>query len=211
MARFNHFVLILFIGLMCCSTSCKHKSEHQNPIIVQNTTGYFESVQNHRDALDSYFKSKDSPLSDSMKRNFTGIHYFPIDTNYKVNAHFEQMLNGDVFQMSVSGSIADVYQTVGTLKFNLDNKECTLEVYLNKSLADEGTTVYFIPFYDLTSGKDTYGGGRYLDLKEMNGKELILDFNYCYQPYCLYNHEYSCPIPPMQNTLTIEIKAGEKL
>jgi uncharacterized protein (DUF1684 family) len=69
----------------------------------------------------------------------------------------------------------------------------------------------FIPFNDLTNGKETYGGGRFLDVYENGGKVLIIDFNLAYNPYCAYNHKYSCPVPPESNYLNLKIKAGEKI
>jgi uncharacterized protein (DUF1684 family) len=69
----------------------------------------------------------------------------------------------------------------------------------------------FIPFRDLTSGKESYGGGRYIDTEIPAGETLILDFNRAYNPYCAYSHRYSCPIPPEENTLKVEIRAGEKV
>ena len=67
----------------------------------------------------------------------------------------------------------------------------------------------FLPFRDATNGKQTYGGGKYLDLKIPEGNEIIIDFNKSYHPYCAYNaHDYNCPIVPEENTLSLEIKAG---
>ena len=66
----------------------------------------------------------------------------------------------------------------------------------------------FIPFNDLTNGNETYDGGRYLDLKTTSESTIVIDFNKAYNPYCAYNDKYSCPIPPRENDLPIEIKAG---
>ena len=76
---------------------------------------------------------------------------------------------------------------------------------------EEGFEDYlFIPFRDGTSRIETYGGGRYLDVRIPDGKELLIDFNLAYNPYCAYSHRYSCPIPPVVNTLDVKIIAGEK-
>ena len=66
----------------------------------------------------------------------------------------------------------------------------------------------FIPFRDATSGKETYGAGRYIDMAE--SEQYVIDFNTAYNPFCVYNENYSCPIPPKENWLAVEIKAGEK-
>jgi uncharacterized protein len=69
----------------------------------------------------------------------------------------------------------------------------------------------FLPFTDLTTGKQTHGGGRFLDLKIPDNDEIIIDFNKAYNPLCAYgNPKYSCPIPPKENYLEIKIKAGER-
>lgn len=68
----------------------------------------------------------------------------------------------------------------------------------------------FIPFRDQTSGQETYGSGRYIDLAENTSGIYTLDFNRAYNPYCAYNDTYSCPLPPAENTLAVPIRAGEK-
>ena len=100
---------------------------------------------------------------------------------------------------------------MGKLHFELGGNKYALEVYRNESYNRKGQEIYFIPFYDLTNGNETYSGGRYLDIHNLSGENITLDFNNAYNPYCVYNHEYSCPIPPLQNSIKTEIKAGEML
>ena len=69
----------------------------------------------------------------------------------------------------------------------------------------------FVPFYDLTTGIETYGGGRFLDVDVKNNQQIVLDFNTAYNPYCVYNPNYICPVPPVNNTLKVKVLAGEKL
>jgi uncharacterized protein (DUF1684 family) len=68
----------------------------------------------------------------------------------------------------------------------------------------------FVPFADLTTGKDTYAAGRYLDLHPTATGFYTIDFNLAYNPTCAYNAEYDCPYPPSSNRLKMEIRAGEK-
>ena len=68
----------------------------------------------------------------------------------------------------------------------------------------------FLPFSDLTSGNETYGGGRYIDLEIPKGKTITIDFNQAYNPYCAYNPKYSCPIVPAENELLTNVNAGVK-
>jgi hypothetical protein len=85
-----------------------------------------------------------------------------------------------------------------------------LQVYKTISYED----ILFVPFRDLTSGKETYGAGRYLDLKA--GKDQtptgkwLLDFNKAYNPWCAYSEDYACPLTPPENWLNVPIYAGEK-
>jgi uncharacterized protein (DUF1684 family) len=69
---------------------------------------------------------------------------------------------------------------------------------------------YFLPFMDATTGDDSYADGRYLDLPATGDGRLVVDFNYAYNPYCAYNPNWSCPIPPSENRLRVSINAGEK-
>ncbi len=80
------------------------------------------------------------------------------------------------------------------------------------SLFDEGK-IYLLPFRDLTSGKETYGGGRYINIPKDNlvGDKIEIDFNNAHNFYCAYNERYVCPIPPKENFIKTEIKVGEKV
>ena len=114
--------------------------------------------------------------------------------------------------MPTSTERLPVYRRYGYATFTLDSTELVLEVYQNMEHRKhpEYGKYLFIPFRDKTSGKDTYGGGRFIEVLIPKGKELELDFNLCFNPYCSYSDRYSCPIPPEANTLDFEIKAGEK-
>ena len=94
----------------------------------------------------------------------------------------------------------------------MDGVKLKLNVYRNIDLSktEEYKDHLFLPFSDLTSGKESYIGGRYIDLKIPKGKTIAVDFNQAYNPYCAYNHKYSCPLVPLENDLKVEIKAGVK-
>jgi len=98
----------------------------------------------------------------------------------------------------------------GAFQFKLQEVSHRLIAY---RYLDASIKELFIPFKDLTSGAETYGGGRYMDI-EVNPnslEEIRLDFNKAYNPYCVYNENFVCPIPPKENNLLIEIRAGEKM
>ncbi|MDO3384294.1 DUF1684 domain-containing protein, partial [Gilvimarinus sp. SDUM040013] len=102
----------------------------------------------------------------------------------------------------------------GVASFTLKGKKFKLNIYQNQSLitSPEYKNHLFLPFNDLTNNTTSYEGGRYIDLEipPAKSKIIIIDFNKAYNPYCAYNHKYSCPIPPADNFLDIEINAGVK-
>ena len=173
-----------------------------------------EVVRNKRARVDSLFRDPQrSPLpSLTAIDTFKGLHYYPIDTAYRVQAVIERTPNAEPFKMAVSGENPDIYVKYGNLHFRLFGKEMTLAAYKNLRLADKPKykDYLFVPFRDSTSNITTYGGGRYLDLEASDNDTVMLDFNLAYNPYCAYNHDYSCPIPPDENKLPVAIKAGEK-
>jgi hypothetical protein len=105
------------------------------------------------------------------------------------------------------------YSIYGVVTFRHKGKNVTLNVYQNIELVKKPgyEKNLFIPFNDRTNGVETYGGGRFIDITENGADKVIIDFNKAYNPYCAYNHKYSCPIPPEENDLKIKIKAGEKI
>lgn len=202
-------IIILSFGIAGCKQGEEDAQTHTIEITVP--AGYIKQLMIHRNEQNDFFRGPQSPLEDSVKKFFAGISYFEPDTLFRVTADIEKVENGSVFKMQSTGSIADDYKLVAKLHFKLNGAEQQLEVYENQELKKSGVTYNFIPFNDLTNGKDTYGGGRYLDIEPIAGDKMIIDFNYAYQPYCAYNHNYSCPIPPAVNKMQVEIKAGEKL
>ena len=203
-------IIFLSLGILFLA-SCKDKTSSGEPKLQKVGEDYYSTIIQHRKDMNNYFLSADSPLADSLRNSFTGLKYYDIDTNYRVIALFAEINNGPIFKMQATGNLADTYKTMGVLHFILNGSPYTLEVYRNETYATEGREVYFIPFYDLTNGKETYGGGRYLDISSLKGEHILLDFNNAYNPYCVFNHEYSCPIPPLKNSLKTEIRAGERM
>jgi len=99
----------------------------------------------------------------------------------------------------------------GFFEFDAEGQRCRLQVYRLDDSGDSGKASLFVPFRDSTSGRETYGAGRYIDLDENASGIYELDFNRAYNPYCAYGEGYSCPIPPEENRLAIPIRAGEKI
>lgn len=174
-------------------------------------TSYDRDILAGRAAKDAMFKSSpESPLLPEDRATFTGLPYFPVNSLYRMPARLdEDRSNTAIIELSTSSTEKRRMQRVGSLRFTFNGQPLTLTAF-----ADEGTrtiTRLFVPFGDLTSGDTTYGGGRYLDLDRTPTGLYDLDFNRAYHPYCVYNINYVCPVPPRENRLDIAILSGERL
>ncbi|MBL1279307.1 MAG: DUF1684 domain-containing protein [Fluviicola sp.] len=185
-------------------------------IISINTFSFSQKTKNEVDSLRiEHLKELKSPeakvLDEEEIADFKGLDYYDFDATYQLVATFKKD-KGKKFEMPTSTERKPVYRRYGYVYFELAGQKCTLEVYQNLELKkDKKFKDYlFIPFRDKTSTFATYGGGRYLDAKITKGKTILLDFNLAYNPYCAYSYRYSCPIPPVVNTLKVKIEAGEK-
>ena len=160
-----------------------------------------------------YQNPKETPLRGENFKNFTVHPFFPIDLKYRVTANFSKIENSPYFEFPTSSGKAKIYKAYGKATFNLDGESHTLIIYQSQDLIkqEEYKDHLFLPFHDLTNTDETYGGGKYIDLKIPNSNKIIVDFNLSYQPYCAYNaYDYSCPIVPKENSLPIKIEAGVK-
>ncbi len=144
------------------------------------------------------------------EKDFT---FYPIDPTFQVIADVTLTPDTEVFEMKTSGHRTPRYREYGTITFSVLGKPQSLTLYQNMDMLDhpEYGDYLFCPFYDKTNGDTTYGGGRYLDVKIPEGDKMLLDFNKCYNPYCAYLDKFNCPITPVDNSLTIELKVGMKL
>jgi uncharacterized protein (DUF1684 family) len=156
-----------------------------------------------RHAKDDYFgKAHDSPLTVEQRRLFTGLKYFDPNPALRFEVTPEGA-GGTVEEVEMSDGTSDHLQRAGTVRFTVDGADATLVAF------QQGDDL-FIPFRDATSGKDTYGAGRYVEAEPLGGGKYLLDFNRAYNPYCAYNDDWRCPLPPTENWLTVAIRAGEK-
>jgi len=169
-----------------------------------------------RDGRDKEFRDKaESPLKNEDFATFKGLDYFPVDNDFRVTAQLTRMPAEKWITMPTSSGATKKFIKFGVLKFRINHKPFTLSVYqMDPAVAakfPEYADLLFIPFKDVTNRTETYGGGRYIDIRMPKGKSAILDFNMAYNPKCAYGGEkWSCPIPPSENSLKVEIAAGEK-
>ncbi|WP_333878432.1 DUF1684 domain-containing protein [Flavobacterium sp.] len=172
-----------------------------------------EKAQEFQNNLNKEFATReDSPLTEEDFKVFKGLSFYPITEKFIVQAQFVRTPNEKVFKMKTTSSRLPEYVKYGELHFVIDDKNFTLNIYQNIDLIKkEGYEDYlFLPFSDTTCGKESYIGGRYIDMRIPKSDTVIIDFNKAYNPYCAYNHKYSCPIVPLENDLPIEILAGVK-
>lgn len=169
-------------------------------------------IEKHREEYKADFlKTPSSPLK---KEDFEYLRFYEPNEKFKVACEFVATKRGKPFEVPTSSGQTATYTKFGELKFEIDGKAYKLAVYQSLRLRNlpQYRDYLFIPFKDLTNGKESYGGGRYLDLrmKEIEGDKIFLDFNKAYNPYCAFSAGYSCPIPPKENHLKVMIEAGEK-
>jgi uncharacterized protein len=197
-------VPLVLMGLLCISGCSKSKG-------VIPETGPEDTIQKERSAKDAVFKSNsDSPIPPKDRVRFQGLAYFPFDPNLKYSVHLIRHRSPEPVRLGTNTGEIRSGLRYGYFEFQAGGKTCRLQVYRLEDAPDYSGGGLFIPFRDATTGVETYSAGRYLDLKENTTGIYDLDFNRAYNPSCAYNEEYSCPVPPQENTLAIAIRAGEK-
>ncbi|MEY8848474.1 DUF1684 domain-containing protein [Psychroserpens sp. XS_ASV72] len=159
-----------------------------------------------------YKDATTSPLKDKDRKAFKGLDFFKFDSSYVVKAKIKRTPDTQWFDMKTTTSRVSPQRTFGVLTFELNGETHQLNVYQGKEIMQrEGLGDYlFLPFLDDTNGEESYGGGRYIDLRIPESDTIEIDFNKAYNPYCAYNDKYSCPIVPRENYLALEIRAGVK-
>ena len=171
-------------------------------------SGYVADITEERAAKDRDFAAQPDPVPPEKRDTLLPLPYYPPDLDYSVPAVLRLADERPIFEVPTSTGIIRRMQRVGVLEFTLDGEPMSLGAFV-----DEGTTridELFVPFADLTTGKETYPAGRYLNLQPMATGIYTIDFNKAYNPYCAYNEKYDCPYPPPSNRLKVEIRAGEK-
>lgn len=146
-------------------------------------------------------------LNSEEKKNFKGLNYFPANPAYRIKARLTRIPRPEKVQILTHQNLLKTFLRYAYLDFEINGMKCRLTAF--KMPESVRTRELFILFKDLTSGKETYAAGRFLDAEE-NGDECILDFNLAYNPLCAYNPHWNCPIPPEENWLKVRIGAGEK-
>jgi len=171
-------------------------------------------LETNRDEKDEFFGTHPhSPIPKAERDAFDGLEYFEPDAGYRVTAtvHLADGDDEDVYRMETSTGGEQRYLKVAELTFALDGETHSLGAYRQ---AGEERESLFVPFRDKTTGQQTYGAGRYMELEAEDGledgQEIPVDFNLAYNPFCAYAEQYACPLPPEENWLETTVEAGEQ-
>jgi uncharacterized protein (DUF1684 family) len=140
------------------------------------------------------------------RTNFRGLEYFPTDERWRVDARFEPYNPPKTIPIVNVLNMEEDNPSPGAIVFDLDGKTYRLD-----ALTEEGEEQFFIIFADATSGRETYGAGRYLYAGPPDSQgRIVIDFNEAYSPPCAFTKYATCPLPPDQNRLPLRVEAGEK-
>jgi uncharacterized protein (DUF1684 family) len=183
--------------------------------ILFSQSNYEQKIRQYqKNQTETFLNKKTSPLADKDLENFRALPYFPINQNYRVIAYFKRTPLAPYFVIKTTTRRKPLYQKYGIATFFLNGTKLELSIY--QSYTDKYNLVdnqsLFLPFKDRSNGEESYEGGRYLNvyISDILKGRIVLDFNKSYNPYCAYNYEYSCPLPPIENHLDIAVLAGIK-
>jgi uncharacterized protein (DUF1684 family) len=167
-----------------------------------------------RAARDRLFREhEDSPLPRVHRSHWRGASWFPYDAHWRIKGVVKPFANRTTFEIALAADGATRFSRVGTVEFAVSGAEYVLALYWIEGYGGG----LWLPFGDSSNGTSTYGGGRYLydtikgaDLGA-SADELVLDFNFAYNPSCAYDNRWSCPLPPAENRLPLGVSAGERV
>ena len=215
MRRMRLHIIPLILLCLVFVISCRDAKRYHDtkPEKKEFTSTALRKIDSFQEQLNAQFRDPEqSPLPDRYRKNFDGLQFFEPDTNYRVWAQLEYTPDAVPFLMPTTTDRKSTERVYALARFTIEGQPYTLELYENQELLEdpEFHDYLFLPFLDETNGNETYAGGRYIDLRIPEGDSILIDFNMSYNPYCVYNKKYSCPIVPKVNTLAIPIPAGIK-
>ena len=213
MPSYHSMVFIFIIGILfSCQTKQQKPTYSQQQIDSLQTE--FAKYKAEKDS--SFLNASWSPLLDSDKVDFKGLHYFPYDPTWRFVGPIHTYDNPDsilIVGTKHGKGRNDLRPALkfGYFAFEREGKQYRLEIIKILPRKPGGEAYLFLGFWDETSGKQTYPGGRYIEMEKTAKNNYVVDFNYAYNPYCAYNPRYSCAIPPLENRLAVAVRAGEKI
>jgi uncharacterized protein (DUF1684 family) len=170
---------------------------------------YVEKIQKERERQYKFLRFNiDSPLEEHQKKELQALDFYPIDISYRVRAKMVPVEDRKMFELPMTDGSVEKYLKHSYAEFQLQGQPVRL--LLLQAAKEPDKRNFFLAFADATSGEETYGGGRYINLRQDGKNSITIDFNLAYNPYCAYNPDFACPLPPKENILEIPIRAGEK-
>jgi uncharacterized protein (DUF1684 family) len=187
---------------------------NSGPSAPEDTRTYQQRVEQKRAEKEAFFRDLNDaenpmrPLTQAKRDELLPLSYYPVDPDSSVPAGLKVADEQPVFEMPTSTGKMRKMRRVGVLEFMLKGQPLTLGAFV-----EDGADLnrLFVPFSDLTTGKETYAAGRYMDLDRTATGVYVVDFNDAYNPYCAYNATYDCPFPPPSNRLKVPVEAGERV
>jgi len=180
-----------------------------------HTLSYADAITQYRVDKDAYFLTgAGSPIPAADRAAFAGLSYFPVGEAWIMDDLALEPYAGDEpvsFEIPTTDGRLRPAERAGVFRFDVAGTGQALTAYRLAGADGELHDSLFVPFLDATSGGDTYGAGRYLDLEPEDDGTWTLDFNLAYHPSCVYDPRFSCPLTPAENRLSIRVEAGERL
>jgi uncharacterized protein (DUF1684 family) len=178
---------------------------------MMESSAWKEHCYQEREYKDRFFKEHpQSPIASEERGGFKRLDYYPPDPEYRFELELHEHRDKQVIQIEdTGGNMRDMIRW-GEFRFGIGDVECMLQTYKSDPYEER----LFIPFKDTTSGKETYGAGRYLDLDYQTDRtpegKWVLDLNSAYNPWCAYSENYVCPFVPVENWLKVPVRVGER-
>jgi uncharacterized protein len=176
---------------------------------AESPEAYVEKIEKERERQFKFIRfNVESPLTEAQKQSLQTLTFYDINPSYRLKARLLPIENKKVRQVPLTDGSVEKYIEHSYAEFELNGQ--TNKVLLLQSVKETDMRNFFLAFADETSGKETYGGGRFLNVRQDGKNSITIDFNLAYNPYCAYNPDYACPLPPKENIMTIAVEAGEK-
>ena len=162
-------------------------------------------LEQQRREKDDFFKRyPESPLTPSQQVTFNGLRYYPPNADLMLRVKVQPFAEQKTVPIQTTTGTTQYFRRYGEFTFEVGGQPARLTIYQ----ADYG---FFLPFVDAGAGSETYPAGRYLEPELLGDNLFHVDFNAAYNPYCAYSPDWTCPITPAENRLSVPIRAGEML
>ena len=193
-----------------CRVASLYHARNKATLAAEDPAAILQRFRQERDQL--FARHPQSALDEEQRCSFNGLHYFPYHPAFRFEVAIDTNVPAMKLEVTINANETMTMTTVGRVHFTVENEPATLSIYW----LDIYGGGLFLPFRDTTSPQESYGGGRYLfdtikgsDFLSVANAQIVLDFNYAYNPSCAYNYRWVCPLAPPENRLPLSIRAGE--